>query len=127
MTTENCSRLLPLTILSRKWSFLTLRMLKKSHSFSELKHALRFITSRVLSKELSALESDGLIKHEDTLYSLTAAGTALLAAAEPLMQWSVAYRGLHPCPEEQSCARCASYAETVSPPGRLFHLRSERQ
>jgi len=113
MTAAGCPRLTPLRILSRKWSYLVLRSLRDPRGFSELKRDLRFITSRMLSRELAVLTAEELIEHKSETYWLTGAGVALLTAAEPLMHWSVRHRGMRTCSPEQQCSRCAHYPEAV--------------
>lgn len=113
MTTDGCSRLVPLRILTRKWSYLVMRALRDPLGFSELKRELRFITSRVLSRELATLVQEGLIMHKSETYWLAPTGVALLGAAEPLMQWSVEHHGLRPCASSQRCSRCINYPQAV--------------
>lgn len=110
--TPQCSRLYPLSILSRKWSYLLLRALQQPKGFSELQHDLRFITNHILSRELRTLEEEHLIEKK-TQYRLTTAGKALLDAVEPLAQWSCQYAQSPECPKEKECAKCSMYAQTL--------------
>ena len=113
MHADGCPRLTPLRILSRKWSYLILRELRDHQGFSELKGRLRFITSRMLSRELAILTQEELVDHKAGTYSLSSAGRALLDAAEPLMRWSVDHRNMRSCSPEQQCSRCALYPEAL--------------
>jgi DNA-binding HxlR family transcriptional regulator len=110
MTT--CSRLYPLGILSRKWSYLTLRTLSAPRSFSEIQRGLKFITHHTLSKELKALQKEKLVTHDDQ-YSITPAGRELLKIVDELEQWSVQYANAPHCPPEKECSNCHSYAGTI--------------
>ncbi len=113
MADAGCPRLTPLRILSRKWSDLILRSLRDPQGFSELKRSLRFITSRMLSRELAALTQEGLVEHKSETYWLTPAGISLVRASEPLMRWSVDHRGARHCAPEQRCTHCAHYPDAV--------------
>ena len=106
-----CPRTYPLQILSRKWSYFVLRALRHERSFSDLKKELKFITNRILSRELSLLQEEQLVTHDDT-YALTPRARELLDALEPLVRWSVKH-GKRPCPSEMECSRCANYPEAV--------------
>jgi len=107
-----CSRLYPLSIISRKWSYLVLRALREPRSFSELQKELRFITNHILTRELRLLHEEKLIVM-DSKYKLTAEGKALYEAAEPLVSWSVKHAGLNACPPDRKCSACINYQNVV--------------
>src|SRR3990172_8593470 len=88
----DCPRLYPLQILSRKWSYLVLRVLRERMHFSELQKELKFITNHMLARELKMLKDEGLLiaitdADAHIMYERTPAGTALVQALEPLVRW----------------------------------------
>ena len=119
-TVNRCSRLLPLSIISRKWAYIVLRTLRKPKTFSQLLRELHFITNRILSRELRFLEEQGLINHISS-YSLTNKGLSFLKAIEPLVEWGVRDGHLQQCPEEKECSTCEWYPTAVG--ARTFSHR----
>ncbi len=113
MDLQNCPRLAGLHILSRKWSYLVLRSLHTPQIFSDVKREFTVVTNRTLSQELKQLVAEGVVIHENSVYSLTEGGKALVAAVEPLHQWAVKYRGLPVCSPSLSCSHCAQYQDLV--------------
>ena len=107
-----CPHLYPMRILSRKWSYLIMRSLRSKKTFSQLSVELRFITNRILSRELKALQAEGIVVCEHD-YFLTDRGKALLLAAEPLATWSINHCGRAACPGAKSCATCENYHITI--------------
>lgn len=107
----DCGPLYPLRILSRKWSYLVLRALQNPLHFSQLQKKMRFITNRVLSRELSVLQEGGLILQSNGEYVQTEKGAALVEAVQHLVEWSVYHGDLSYCPKEKDCSKCVHYTE----------------
>ena len=107
-----CPNVFPLRILSRKWSYFILRALHRPKGFSDLHRELRFVTNRMLSRELKLLEKDGLVKGENG-YALTPAGKELLAALTPLAAWSQKHKDCTDCPTDRPCSACQNYPVVV--------------
>jgi DNA-binding HxlR family transcriptional regulator len=112
-----CPRLFPVRVLSRKWSYLTLRALSKPMLFSELQRELKFITNHILTRELKLLQAEGLIAYNKK-YSRTQAGEKLIESAEPLMMWSVNCTGRDICPPEKKCSTCITFPKVAG--ARVF-------
>ena len=115
-----CSRLYPLRILARKWSFLILKRLILPQTFMQIKTELQFITSRSLSLELTFLENNSLLIHKKNIYTLSPSGKELLEALEHLARWSVKYHNSMYCSLRKRCSRCARYPSQIEP--RLLKL-----
>ncbi|MBR9700455.1 helix-turn-helix transcriptional regulator [Candidatus Woesearchaeota archaeon] len=114
----NCPRLYPLKVLSRKWSYLVLRSIGKGKHFAEIKKDLKYITSRILSRELTILQKEGMVDEQDRTYMLTHEGKTLLKAVEPMMAWSVKQCGMKSCHPLQKCSRCSGYKDAIDCMGR---------
>lgn len=121
---SDCTRLYPLRILSRKWSYIVLRVLQEPHTFSELQRELKFITNHILTRELKLLQQENVIAN-DGKYHLTPEGKALVEAVETLVAWSVKHGGKSPCPPSRKCATCFNYPNAVG--ARSFVTIGKRQ
>jgi DNA-binding HxlR family transcriptional regulator len=86
--------------LADKWSLLVVELLGDgTKRFSELRREIDGVSQRMLTLTLRRLERDGLVERtvHPTVpprvdYELTARGTTLLAAVEPLVAWARAHR-----------------------------------
>ncbi|MET8824742.1 helix-turn-helix domain-containing protein [Streptomyces sp. NPDC004610] len=82
-------------VIGGKWKVLILWALdERPHRFGELRRELPGVTEKVLAAQLRELEADGIVHREEydevpprVEYSLTARGTSLNAALEPLGAW----------------------------------------
>ena len=85
-----------------KWKLLIIRdLLEGERRFGELKKSVSGISQKVLSENLRALESDGIISREvfaevppRVLYSLTDVGRSLLPVIDAMADWGETYRSL---------------------------------
>lgn len=89
-------------LIGNKWKLLIIRdLLEGERRFGELKKSVSGISQKVLSENLRALESDGIISREvfaevppRVLYSLTDVGRSLLPVIDAMADWGEAYRSL---------------------------------
>ncbi len=89
-------------LIGNKWKLLIIRdLLEGARRFGELKKSVSGISQKVLSENLRALESDGIISREvfaevppRVLYSLTDVGRSLLPVIDAMADWGEAYRSL---------------------------------
>lgn len=89
-------------LIGNKWKLLIIRdLLEGARRFGELKKGVSGISQKVLSENLRALESDGIISREvfaevppRVLYSLTDVGRSLLPVIDAMADWGEAYRSL---------------------------------
>ena len=89
-------------LIGNKWNLLIIRdLLEGERRFGELKKSVSGISQKVLSENLRALESDGIISREvfaevppRVLYSLTDVGRSLLPVIDAMADWGEAYRSL---------------------------------
>ena len=89
-------------LIGNKWKLLLIRdLLEGARRFGELKKSVSGISQKVLSENLRALESDGIISREvfaevppRVLYSLTDVGRSLLPVIDAMADWGEAYRSL---------------------------------
>ena len=89
-------------LIGNKWKLLIIRdLLEGERRFGELKKSVSGISQKVLSENLRALESDGIISREvfaevppHVLYSLTDVGRSLLPVIDAMADWGEAYRSL---------------------------------
>ena len=107
-----CPRLYPLRIISRKWSYLILRLLREPQSFAEIQRELKYITNHILSRELRLLQEEKLIT-ADKKYTLTPSGRALYEAVDPLVAWSLTHTTAVACPSQKRCSTCLNYTNTI--------------
>ena len=85
-----------------RWKILILDKLEsKKRRFTELKKELPFITERMLTLQLRALEEDGLVKRKvyaevppRVEYELTPIGYELKAVIQPLEKWGEKHKNL---------------------------------
>jgi len=89
-----------MTMVGDKWSLLAVELLRDGpRRFSWLKREMHGVSQRMLSRSLRHLEREGLVlrtvypTNPPTVeYALTAAGTGLIAAIQPLLEWSLAHQ-----------------------------------
>ena len=89
-------------LIGNKWKLLIIRdLLEGARRFGELKKSVSGISQKVLSENLRALESDGIISREvfaevppRVLYSLTDVGRSLLPVIDAMADWGETYRSL---------------------------------
>ena len=89
-------------LIGNKWKLLIIRdLLEGARRFGELKKSVSGISQKVLSENLRALESDGIISRKvfaevppRVLYSLTDVGRSLLPVIDAMADWGEAYRSL---------------------------------
>lgn len=89
-------------LIGNKWKLLIIRdLLEGARRFGELKKGVSGISQKVLSENLRALESDGIISREvfaevppRVLYSLTDVGRSLLPVIDAMADWGETYRSL---------------------------------
>ncbi len=89
-------------LIGNKWKLLIIRdLLEGERRFGELKKSVSGISQKVLSENLRALESDGIISREvfaevppRVLYSLTDVGRSLLPVIDAMADWGETYRSL---------------------------------
>lgn len=95
----HCSMELTLDIIGGKWKPLILWHLREvTLRFSELRRKLSYITQKMLTQQLRALEASGLVNRliytqipPKVEYSLTDAGKSLLPILETMSQWGLTY------------------------------------
>ena len=92
----HCAMDITMDYIGGKWKSIVLWYLKNgTHRFSELKKQVPDITEKMLSIQLRALESDGLIKRKvygtkppvRVEYSLTDFGKTLTPALDAIAKW----------------------------------------
>lgn len=102
---DTCSAVYPscpirniLARVSDKWSMLVLHALsqKSPMRFTELRNAIGDATPKMLSASLKTLEEDGIVCRTAypeipprVEYTLTARGTEMLEAMQPLTDWAI--------------------------------------
>ncbi len=100
----NCNMELTLDIIGGKWKPLIIYHIGNSQKlrYGELSRIIPDISQRVLSRELKALESKGIVSREEfkekvlrVEYSLTDIGNELLPLLNELTQWGNKYNSLH--------------------------------
>src|SRR3954464_9738114 len=92
----NCPTRQILDRVGDKWAVLILLLLRdEPMRFNALRRAIEGISQKMLSQVLKSLERDGLIKRRAIAtvpvtveYSITALGTTLAAAVDPLRDWA---------------------------------------
>lgn len=86
-----------LELVGRRWTGSILAAaLQGAHRFGEFRAVIDGISDRLLAQRLKELEAEGLIERTvvpstpvQVHYGLTGEGKALMAALQPLAQWSV--------------------------------------
>lgn len=92
---ENCDLTYVVHMISGRWKLFILHLLtSRKYRFNEFKREFSFLTDRVLSTQLRALEKDGLIKRAvyaevppKVEYELTEFGIELIPIFEQLSKW----------------------------------------
>ncbi len=100
---DSCGLGLALSVIGGRWKSAVLWELHaRPLRFGELRRRLPGISEKVLSEQLREMERDGVVRREAfdeavlrVEYSLTAAGSALNAAAHVLAEWGLDHAGRH--------------------------------
>lgn len=87
-------------LIGNKWKLLIIRnLLKGAQRFTELKKGVPGISQKVLTDNLSSLESDGIVYREvfaevppKVIYSLTEIGQSLLPIINAMADWGENYK-----------------------------------
>lgn len=98
----NCELTYVVHMISGRWKLFILDLLShKKYRFNEFKSEFSFLTDRVLTTQLRALEKDGLVKREvyaevppRVEYELTDLARELIPIFEQLSQWGKRQREL---------------------------------
>ena len=89
-----------LLLIGNKWKVLILRdLLDGTKRFGELKRSIGSVSQKVLTQQLRAMESDGLVHREvyaevppRVEYSLTEIGHSLKPIIDAMMDWGMDYK-----------------------------------
>lgn len=89
-------------LIGNKWKLLIIRnLLAAPQRFTELKREINGISQKVLTDNLRAMESDGIVSREifaeippKVIYSLTDIGRSLLPVIDAMADWGESYKGL---------------------------------
>lgn len=89
-------------LIGNKWKLLIIRnLLAGPQRFTELKRGINGISQKVLTDNLRAMESDGIVSREifaeippKVIYSLTDIGRSLLPVIDAMADWGESYKGL---------------------------------
>lgn len=95
-----CSVATTIRLIGNKWKiFILQRLLDRPHGFGELRRSIDGISKKVLSDNLKALESDGIISKtitDDnpprTEYSLTDTGNSMRPIIASMEEWGLHYQ-----------------------------------
>lgn len=87
-------------LIGNKWKLLIIRnLLASPQRFTEMKRTIPGISQKVLTDNLRALESDGLINREvfaevppKVVYSLSELGSTLRPILDAMVQWGNEYK-----------------------------------
>lgn len=87
-------------LIGNKWKLLIIRnLLERTYRFNELKNSIDGISQKVLTENLRALESDGIVERKiypevppHVEYSLTEIGLSLKPVFKQLTNWSNNYK-----------------------------------
>ena len=112
-----CTVYITMEYLSKRWAILILHELSKGNEwkrFSEIKAAMKEVTSKVLSERLKELEEEGLVeKRVDTTcvpikseYRLTPASLELMEVVHDLKMWALKWKIKNPACEQMNCHLC---------------------
>jgi len=97
----SCTVQITLSLIDNKWKMLLIGelMFEGTQRFSQLRKALPGISQKVLTQNLRALETSGLVYREvfaevppRVEYSLTDLGSSLKPIIEAMMKWGEDYR-----------------------------------
>jgi len=99
---DNCNLTYVVHMISGRWKLFILDLLsRKKYRFNEFKTEFSFLTDRVLTMQLRALEKDGLIKRTvyaevppRVEYELTDLALELMPIFEQLSKWGGKHRKL---------------------------------
>jgi len=121
-------------VIGERWTLLVIReLLLGPRRFSDLKRALRGVSTSVLSERLARLEARGVIARSEvppptpaTLYALTPLGERLRATILELARWggdllAEPEAGDHMEPDWLRLG-CATYARRSASPARTFEI-----
>lgn len=89
-----------LLLIGNKWKVLILRdLLDGTKRFGELKRSIGSVSQKVLTQQLRAMESDGLVHREvyaevppRVEYSLTELGESLKPILDAMLDWGMDYK-----------------------------------
>lgn len=89
-----------LLLIGNKWKVLILRdLLDGTKRFGELKRSIGSVSQKVLTQQLRAMESDGLVHREvyaevppRVEYSLTELGESLKPILDAMLNWGMDYK-----------------------------------
>ena len=87
-------------LIGNKWKLLIIRnLLDRPQRFTELKNGVPGISQKVLTDNLRAMESDGIVSREvfaevppRVIYSLTDIGLSLLPIIDAMADWGNSYK-----------------------------------
>lgn len=87
-------------LIGNKWKLLIIRnLLDRPQRFTELKNGVPGISRKVLTDNLRAMESDGIVSREvfaevppRVIYSLTDIGQSLLPIIDAMADWGNSYK-----------------------------------
>ena len=87
-------------LIGNKWKLLIIRnLLDRPQRFTELKKGVPGISQKVLTDNLRAMESDGIVSREvfaevspRVIYSLTDIGQSLLPIIDAMADWGNSYK-----------------------------------
>lgn len=87
-------------LIGNKWKLLIIRnLLDRPQRFTELKNGVPGISQKVLTDNLRAMESDGIVSREvfaevppRVIYSLTDIGRSLLPIIDAMADWGNSYK-----------------------------------
>lgn len=89
-----------LLLIGNKWKVLILRdLMDGTKRFGELKRSIGSVSQKVLTQQLRAMESDGLVHREvyaevppRVEYSLTELGESLKPILDVMLNWGIDYK-----------------------------------
>ena len=125
----NCSIDAAMSVIEGRWKGTIICMLAKDGTlrFSALQRKIGEITSRILSKQLKELESDGMVQRTvvpdgkvKVEYSLTEKGRSILPVLESLARWGA----MHQCiqvivPEKDAVSQLCDLDRNTSGAGSV--------
>ena len=126
----NCSIDAAMAVIEGRWKGTIICMLAMDGTlrFSELQRKIGEITSRILSKQLKELESDGMVTRTvvpegkvKVEYSLTEKGRSIIPVLRSLAEWGAQKPRIGYVPQTITLAEC-SIAENVAlgvPPEKI--------
>lgn len=125
----NCSLDAAMAVIEGRWKCTILCMLSVDGPmrFSELQRRIGEITSRILSKQLKELESDGMVSRSvdadgklKVRYSLTRKGESIIPVLQNLARWGVENQCLQVIvPQESDISLAANLDRDASEAGSV--------